>query len=333
MGHLRPTYDVVIVSYNNVDIIGKTLESVFASSTKPSKVIVYDNCSKDESVQYIKQHYPQVILIEGRENLGFGRANNEASKLAEAEFILFMNNDLILEKNCVRELISAFTDDQVVILNPVIYKGWEITKNQELYAFGAVINSSGFGYGLYDLGDDRNDLNSFSAACFLTRTKLFRELQFENRFFLYYEEPELSVRILKRGLKIGRVRRAICYHLESYSSPKRIAGTAFRQFYGIQNHWYMLGKHWPIGNLVVAFFINCMHLLLILAFLLRHRQTRYLKIAYLAPSSLIAGLRARDTRRADDPNWTSRLSRSSVLQFLNLGSRVFGKKASRPESG
>lgn len=322
----KTAYDVVIVNYNGENIISQCLDSVQASTIKPAKIIVYDNDSKDRSVDLIKKKYPHVILIEGDSNIGFGRGNNEAMKLSKSDFILFVNNDLVLDKYCSESLLAGFTDKKLAILNPIIFKGWGKVENQEVYAFGAKINRSGFGYGLYDTVGDRTDLNCFSGACFMARSGIIKKLQFEKRFFLYCEEPDLSVRILGLALKIGRVREASCYHLESYSSPQSsIDGTAFRQFYGVQNRWFMLGKHWPLFMLPEVILFNLLHLFYLTYFYAKNRKFSYLKLIYLAPSNLFSGLFERDHAVVVDKKWYRQLGTTTLKTYFALGKKVFTK--------
>lgn len=285
-------YDVVIVNYNGEKILKECLNSVYASSVPPKRVIIYDNASRDLSVDLIKKDYPKAFLIEGKTNIGFGPGNNEAMKRVESDFVLFLNNDITLDKKCAEKLIQGFVSPEVAVLNPLIYKGWDKVNNQEIYSFGAEMNKSGFGYSLYDIAEDRDDLSCFSGACFMARTSLIKKLKFEKSFFLYYEEPDLSAKLLISGYTIGRRKESVCYHLENYSSPQnRSAGICFRQFFAIQNRWFMLGKFWPAGMLWSAMPLNILHLLYNAIFFLRHKKYKQLSILSLAFQNLSRGRR------------------------------------------
>ena len=92
------SYDVVIVNYNGEKIITLCLRSIYNSEIKPNQVIIYDNASKDKSVAIIKKKFPETKLIRGRENIGFGNGNNKAMRYSKSDFILFVNNDVLLIK-------------------------------------------------------------------------------------------------------------------------------------------------------------------------------------------------------------------------------------------
>ena len=316
------SYDVVIVNFNGEKIISKCLESVYKSSLKPSRVIIYDNASHDKSVETIRREFPQVKLIVGASNIGFGRANNEAMKFCDDDLILFMNNDVILDEDCSRVLSQQFEDKKMAIVNPIIFTGWKKEKNAPVYSFGAKMNTSGFGYGLFDQDDDRDDLNCFSGACFMASAKIIKSFQFEKRFFLYYEEPELSTRISIAGFKIGRVKEAKCYHLENYSSPrKRADGICFRQFYAIQNRSYMLGKYWPPMLLLKAFPLNAIHILYNTLFFIVNGQPKRASIIYLAVTNFFAGRRSFD--KSEDRQWIKRLTSTRMTNAFKLMKKVY----------
>ena len=313
-------FDVVIVNFNGEKIITKCLKSLYDSTFLPRKVIIYDNNSDDQSVEVIKKHFPQIILIEGKKNIGFGRANNEALKRCSSEFVLLMNNDILLDKYCARGLLEGFREQELVIINPIIYKGWD-KKSKILYAFGAELNIGGFNYGLYDNNNDRNNLNSFSAACCMVKTNFIKKHMFEKKFFMYYEEPDISIRILQQGYKIGRRKKAICYHLENYSSPKKQAdGITFRQFYGIQNRWYLLGKYWPFWWLFRAMPINLAHLFYNVLFFIKNGKIKEIKIIGLAFIKLFEGRRH---YKRGNTNWIRRLSKINLTKVYGLQKRVY----------
>ncbi len=114
---------VIIVTYNGSKWIRKCLNAVFASSY-PVQVVVVDNCSTDDTTEVIKSDYSKVILLEQKENLGFGKANNAGLRFAledGAEYFLLLNQDAYVEDIMVQKLIDVFNADsrQVGIVSPV----------------------------------------------------------------------------------------------------------------------------------------------------------------------------------------------------------------------
>jgi GT2 family glycosyltransferase len=315
-------YDAIIINYNGQEIISRCLESLYASSMPPASIIIYDNASRDKSVEIIKKKFPKVVLIKGEKNLGFGRANNEAMRHSDSEFILFMNNDVILDKNCTRELLEGFKDNKIAVVNPIVYKGWDKSASPEVYSFGAEMNSSGFGYSLYDCKIDRTDLTCFSGACFMARGDCIKKVKFEKSFFMYYEEPYLSAHILSEGGKIGRIVSAKCSHLENYSSPQeRSKGICFRQFYAIQNRAFLLGRFWTTRLLIKALPLNLAHLFYNVYFFIKSGDWCKTKLLFLFWSSLCRG--RREFVRPNNPEWISLLPDPRLSNLISLKKKVY----------
>lgn len=94
---------IIIVNYNTMNLVRDCLSSI-VENTKEIKyeIIVSDNGSIDGSVEMIKRKFPQVILIENNRNLGFGAANNVATKIAKGKYVFYLNSDTILLNNAVK---------------------------------------------------------------------------------------------------------------------------------------------------------------------------------------------------------------------------------------
>ena len=76
------------------------------------EVIIVDNGSQDESVEYIQQNYPEFKLIENKENLGFATAVNQGIKASMSEYIFLLNNDTELDLNCISNLLKCIEKDE-----------------------------------------------------------------------------------------------------------------------------------------------------------------------------------------------------------------------------
>ena len=94
---------IVIVSYNVRSYLEQCLQSVqIALKGIEGEVFVVDNHSDDDSVETIRNHYPWVTLIENHENLGFAKANNQAIRQSQAEYVLLLNPDTVVAEDTLR---------------------------------------------------------------------------------------------------------------------------------------------------------------------------------------------------------------------------------------
>ena len=116
----------IIVTYNGIKWLDRCFSSLRASIV-PVNVIVIDNGSTDNTVNYLREHYPEVILKEYNENLGFAKANNIGIRLAldcGADYVFLLNQDAWIEKNTISELLRSFEEQSNVgIVAPVQLNG------------------------------------------------------------------------------------------------------------------------------------------------------------------------------------------------------------------
>lgn len=210
--HTLPAVCIVIVSYNFEPWIDRCLPSVLASHI-PVTVVVVDNNSSDRTRDIIRSRYPEVVLIESEENLGFGRANNLGFQYAmenEYQYLFLMNQDARIEPDTVSLLVEASkSDSSYGILSPI-----------HLNSKG---NATDFGFAEYTGIQNREDATQLSeelreypfinAAFWLIPVHIIREVGgFAPLFSHYGEDRNLVQRIQKKGYKLGLVRAAVGYH-------------------------------------------------------------------------------------------------------------------------
>jgi GT2 family glycosyltransferase len=106
-----PKIFAIIVSYNGLRWYERCLGSL-RNSDFPVQTIVIDNASSDNSCSFIEEHFPEVILIKSKENLGFAKANNIGIRYAidhDADYVFLLNQDAWVEKNTISELVKTFS--------------------------------------------------------------------------------------------------------------------------------------------------------------------------------------------------------------------------------
>jgi GT2 family glycosyltransferase len=99
---------IIIVSFNTKEIITKCLNAIFESEkfTDNFEIIIIDNASKDGSVTYLKEKFPHIKIISLEKNIGFAAANNIGVKNSTGEYVLFLNPDVIVEKNTIQKALE-----------------------------------------------------------------------------------------------------------------------------------------------------------------------------------------------------------------------------------
>ena len=93
-----PDLSIIILNYNVKELLLNCLDSIFKNKGKDDnwQIIVVDNASEDRSTEAVKEKYPEIELVENRQNLGFAAGNNVGVKYAKAPVILFLNPDTVV---------------------------------------------------------------------------------------------------------------------------------------------------------------------------------------------------------------------------------------------
>lgn len=257
---------VIILNYNGKDDTLdclKSLQSVFLPQDVKLEILVVDNASKDESVAFIKSQKLQLKLIENKENLGFAGGNNVGIRDAlehGADYVLILNNDTVVDKNLIVELLKvATTDEEIGILAPKIYfaHGFEFYKDRYnkkdlgkvfWYAGGETdwknVISHHRGVDEIDNGQyDTVEETSFASGCCLMITKeaLNKVGFFDEKYFLYYEDSDLCERAKKAGFKIIYAPAAIIWHKNAGSAGG--SGSKLQDYYITRNRLLFGMRH------------------------------------------------------------------------------------------
>lgn len=98
---------VILVSYNTINMTRKALSHLFASSHNlEMNVYIIDNASKDNSAETLRSEYPDITLIENNQNVGFGRANNQALPYINSRYVLLLNTDAFVEQDTISKTVA-----------------------------------------------------------------------------------------------------------------------------------------------------------------------------------------------------------------------------------
>lgn len=211
----RPLVSIVVVTFNEIDHIGASLDALMKQTYPNFEVIVYDNGSTDGTSEYVREHYPQVKLVNGSENLGFGGANNEAALVSNGKYIGFLNCDAFVAPDWLVPIIDLLESDPTVGC-----AGAELrcTENPEIIlSHGTSIHLSGVSFtrdrGRLAYPADPIEVGGVSGGACVMNREFFIELGgFESMFFLYYEDTDLSIRIRLREKRCVVVPSARVYH-------------------------------------------------------------------------------------------------------------------------
>lgn len=255
------TVSAIVVTYNSAEnIISCLLALQDEVDSLGGEILIYDNNSDDNTVQVIKESFPNIRLIESEKNLGFGEANNRAVEQARGEYILFANPDMILDNGALKIMFETFKNQSlagavVARLHNADGTFQPTCRNfpdfyNIFFSRGSVLNhkvlpaKTGDTYTLGDF-DQIAEVPAASAACMFTEKSFFQKIGgFDDRFFLFMEDTDLSLRIKQAGKKLFFEPKAGALHYWGKgSSISRIR----RSWYHHLSVWKYYLKHHPNG--------------------------------------------------------------------------------------
>ena len=230
---------IIIVNYNVKEFLQNLLYSIEKASTNITKeVIVVDNASDDGSVNLIKEKFPSVKLIENQSNVGFGIANNQALKMANGKFLLLINPDAVVSEDTFDKMICFFKKNPDAglagckILNPDgtlqlacrrSFPGpWtsfcKVTGLSNLFPGSKLFAR----YNLTYLDIDRTyEVDAISGSFMMIRREVYEKVGgFDEHFFMYGEDLDLSYRIKQAGYKVFYVHTTQIIHYKGESTRR-----------------------------------------------------------------------------------------------------------------
>jgi N-acetylglucosaminyl-diphospho-decaprenol L-rhamnosyltransferase len=210
---------IIITTFNSSNVISSCLEKV---DFQKYKVIIVDNNSTDNTVSLIKENFPLTKIIANQKNIGYGRANNIALRQTKTKYALILNPDAFIFSVDIENILKEMDQNQKIALSgPLLlnyYPYQEQDERQELDVIkkNTISIDNNFIYVKYIIG----------AIMFLNMS-IFRKIGFfDEKIFLYYEDDEISYRVIKNGYVIAILPKIFGYHIGSASS-----GTSLRSLY------------------------------------------------------------------------------------------------------
>ena len=222
----KPSVTVIVLNWNGKDLTIECLESLKQVNYSNFNILVVDNGSTDGSVELLKEKFPEVSILVLEKNLGYAGGNNRgfnSLKTDQPEFVIFLNNDTIVDENFIEPLVKQLlTHKKASQTVPKIY--YEDDPKLIWYAGGIVNLWTG---SIYHLGIRQYDGPAYSkthktkyatGCCFCMRYEEFKEFGgFDEAFPMYSEDVDLSLWIRAAGKQVWFVPDSKIWHKVSAS--------------------------------------------------------------------------------------------------------------------
>ena len=204
-----PKVSVIIINYNGKKLLEKCLESLFKIEYDNFEVIIVDNNSTDNSIDFLRKNYPSVIIIKLDSNKGFAEPNNVAAKITKGDFLLFLNNDTIVTPNFISEMIKVIKNDKKIS----ICQSLLLKSDNSIDSSGDFIDELGVCFNSKLKTTEVKEIFSARGASMLIQKKTFNLIGgFDEKFFATFEDVDLGWRSWILGYKSVLVPKSIVYH-------------------------------------------------------------------------------------------------------------------------
>lgn len=251
---VSPKVAIVILNYNGRHHLDTFLPSVLASTYPNKRVIVADNASVDDSMQLVKEKYPEVACFYNSTNEGFAGGYNWALKLVEADYYVLLNSDVKVTPNWIEPVIELMEKDaRIAACQPKLLSYNEPHLFEYAGAAGGWIDALGYPFSrgrVFDVCEpDTGQYNDpqpvfwASGAAMFIKAKLYHEMGgLDNTFFAHQEEIDLCWRLQRAGYRIMSCPASVVYHVGGGTLPRG----GRKVFLNFRNNLLMLGKNLPL---------------------------------------------------------------------------------------
>ena len=259
---------IVVPNWNGKETLGACLDSLLNQSVA-AYVVVVDNGSSDGSVDFITTHYPEVHMIVNQRNLGFAGGVNCGICQAldqNAEFVALFNNDAVADNHWLEQLLKEAEGHPgagIITGKLVSFDRKFLDSTGDMYTNWGLPYPRGRDDKDLDKYDQSRDIFGASGGASLFRTVVFKEIGlFDEDFFAYYEDIDLSFRAQLAGWKVRYAPQAVAYHHIGHTSNKIKGFTTYQTMKNLPLVWlknvpsrYLWSVGWRLG------LANCLFIL------------------------------------------------------------------------
>ena len=251
-----PLVSVLVLNKNGRKLLEICIPSILKQSYENIEIIVIDNGSNDDSIEYLKDKFTQVIIIENKQDIGFSAANNIGIKQSSGEYIFILNNDTEMDTHCISRLVNVANDEKyskVGMFSPKILSYFDRNVFDNV---GHLIYKDGLNRGRGKLEKDIHQYDKIEEICFPSgcaafyRKKVLNEIGLLDEDFYYFgEDTDLGLRARMAGWISMYIPDSIVYHMYSATAGKYSPKKAFLVE---RNRLWVAIKIFPISLLLIS---------------------------------------------------------------------------------
>ncbi|MGB3947907.1 MAG: glycosyltransferase family 2 protein [Bacteroidia bacterium] len=256
---------VVILNWNGKSFLEKFLPPLVEHNTPDSEIIIADNASTDDSLEFLKEYYPQLKVIKNSVNGGFAKGYNDALQHVKAEYYVLLNSDIEVSANWITPIIELMDKDKTIAAcQPKIKDYNRKTHFEYAGAAGGYIDKYGYPFcrgRIFDtLEEDKKQYDDVAeifwatGACLFIRADCYHQMKgFDEDFFAHMEEIDLCWRLKNYGYKIMYCSQSTVYHVGGGTLNKI---NPYKTYLNFRNNLVLLFKNHAPSYFYVKIFIR-----------------------------------------------------------------------------
>jgi len=245
----NPLVSIVILNWNGKEHLQECIDSVIKSLYSPLEIILADNGSTDDSIEFVKSQFPAVIILENKENLGYAEGNNRGIGIAHGKYVVTLNNDVVVDPNWLDKPIEYLENDpQIGSISCRQMNYYNKDMIDSLFHYPApelIFRRLGYKktFNLHSPFGSPGYVIAPNGGSAIYRKTMFNQLEgFDSKFFAYLDESDLCMRAFLNGWKCLYVPQSVVYHKDSASFKKR--GKIAHYFFERNRIWFIY-KYFP----------------------------------------------------------------------------------------
>lgn len=260
----RDSVTVHLLIYNHKDYLERCIESLLRQTYRHLDIVISDNNSYDGSAAFVKERYPRLKLVENRTNLGYSKGHNLILESSRSAFFMPLNPDTVLVEDYVEKLVEAIRiEDSVGMVTGKLYRNKDRIIDSVGIFFTPTLRHLDRGSNVKDRGqfEEMEYVFGVSGAAPLFRRAMIEDIKvigefFDNDFFAYREDADLSWRAQLMGWKALYTPFAVAYHERKVLPSDRKKVPEEINLHSVKNRFLMRIKNltWGVGAKTILFF-------------------------------------------------------------------------------
>ena len=252
-----PSVAIVILNWNGKNFLEQFLPSVLSSTYQNYSLIVADNASTDDSINFLHTNYPQIKILTSGINYGFAKGYNDSLEKVSADYFILLNSDVEVDAGWIEPVIELMESDKLIAAcQPKILSYADKKLFEYAGASGGWLDSYGYPFSrgrVFDTCErdsgQYNDVQQIfwaTGAAFFVRAELFKKVGgFDEYFFAHQEEIDLCWRLQLAGYKIFVQPKSVVYHIGGGTLSKENSRKTYLNF---RNNLVMITKNLPVSQ-------------------------------------------------------------------------------------